>query len=707
MKEQILEVLENINKAKTLMQINDLLNLKTVDDYKEVTTAVFELVEEGKIHKTKNDEYLLLKFCTSLKSGVVKVNKAGNGFLLVEEGDDIYIFKKNLNDAIDNDLVLVDICTYHGKKEGKVIRILKRDLNNVVGEIIVKKEKIYFKPDNEKLSIDISLSRDSIKDCVEGHKVIVKINKKINNTKYVGDVIKILGHKNDPKVDIISIAYKHNIEVEFNEEVEEEIKNIPTEVFASDKLGRLDLTKKMIFTIDGDDTKDIDDAISLEEINGNYLLGVHIADVSHYVKPGSKLYETAYNRGTSCYLADTVIPMIPHKLSNGVCSLNPNVERLTQSCFMEIDKNGKVVNYSIQESVIESQIQMTYNKVNSILMNNIVPEGYGIYEKQLLKMNELAKILRKEKVSRGYIEFDLEEAKIIQDEQGRAVDVKKRERFDAEKMIEDFMIIANETVASHIYNMELPFIYRIHDLPNSEKVTDFTNFVKALGYTLNTNVTALTSKSMQAILVELKEKKEYEILSDMLLRCMKKAIYSSNNVGHFGLGSKAYSHFTSPIRRFPDLTVHRILRTYLFKNDISLSTVNQFGEELINIAEHSSQKEVGAVEAERDVDAMKMAEYMSAYIGKEYTGIISSVTGFGMFIKLENLIEGLVHISTLRGFHDYVPEILSIVSKNKDKKYRLGDTVRVKVVSSSKETGKIDFELVEEKNEHQEQKSTL
>ncbi len=707
MKEQILEILKNINKAKPLMEINDLLGYKTTQEYKELEETMKQLVSEGEIHETKNNEYILIKFCSSLKKGVVRVNKAGNGFLDYGEEKDIYIYKNNLNGAIEGDFVLADVFTYHGKKEGKVIKLLKRDLNNIIGEIVVKNNKMTFEPDNDKITLNITLLEDSLEGCVEGHKVLVKINKKVDNIHYVGEVIKIIGHKNDPGVDIISIALKHNIEIDFNEKVIEELETIPSEVEEKEFKNRLDLTKKMIFTIDGNDTKDIDDAISLEEINGNYLLGVHIADVSNYVKIGSALYETAYERGTSSYLADTVIPMIPHQLSNGICSLNPEVIRLTMSCFMEIDKKGKVVNYDIMESYIKSRKQMTYDKVNKILMEGIVPEGYEEYEKQILKMNELAKVLRKEKVERGYIEFDLDEAKIIQDETGKAVDVKRRLRFDAEKLIEDFMIVANETVAGHIYNMDLPFVYRVHDVPNSEKVEDFSNFVKALGYQLKTKTLSLTSRSMQAILSELKDKKEYEILSDMLLRSMKKAIYSSNNIGHFGLGSKMYTHFTSPIRRFPDLTVHRLLKEYLVKHNLSTESINFNNEYLIGLTEHASEREVAAVEAEREVDDMKMAEYMEDYIGEEYSGMITSVTNFGMFIKLENLIEGLVHISTLNGYFEYIPEILSLVNKDKSKRYRLGDSVKVKVTGASKEKAQIDFELVEEKDGNKKQESVL
>ena len=538
-----------------------------------------------------------------------------------------------------------------------------------------------------------------MKGCVEGHKVIISIIKEIGNRTFLGKVEKIIGHKNDPGVDILTIAAKHSIETEFSEEVKRELKNIPDEVCENDLIGRTDLTKEMIFTIDGDDTKDIDDAISVKRDGKNYVLGVHIADVSNYVKVGSALYDSAFSRGTSSYLADTVIPMIPHQLSNGICSLNPEVIRLTLSCIMTIDNNGKVISYDIFPSYIKSRKQMTYKNVNKILDENIIPEGYGEFADTLKLMHELSKILRQEKINRGYIDFGIDEAKVIQDENGKAIDIVKRIQGTGEKLIEDFMIAANETVATHISNMDLPFIYRVHDLPNAEKIEDFSNLIKQMGYQIHTNLSKITPVTMQKLLNEFRDKDEFVILSDMLLRSMKKAIYSTNNIGHFGLASKNYTHFTSPIRRFPDLTVHRLLRTYLFENRIDMETINFNAKYLIDVAEHSSETEVNSVEAERDVLDMKMAEYMDSHIGEEYEGIISGVTNFGMFVELDNLIEGLVHISTLDGFYTYVPEMLSLISANKKNKYRIGDKVKIIVTNANKNQGIIDFELVKgEKN---------
>lgn len=700
MKEKILEILKEETKGQNINEINNKLHLRGMEEITELEDNLKELVTEGVLHMSKNREYMLMSNTKSLKVGKLRINKNGNGFVECEP-EDIFVHSNDLNGAINGDFVEVEIKTRLNdpEPEGYIRNILKRDLKNVVGEMVKDKKTLAFKPDDEKLNIAVKLTKESMKGCVEGHKVIISIIKEIGNRTFLGKVEKIIGHKNDPGVDILTIAAKHSIETEFSEEVKRELKNIPDEVCENDLIGRTDLTKEMIFTIDGDDTKDIDDAISVKRDGKNYVLGVHIADVSNYVKVGSALYDSAFSRGTSSYLADTVIPMIPHQLSNGICSLNPEVIRLTISCVMTIDGNGKVISYDIFPSYIKSRKQMTYKNVNKILDENIIPEGYGEFADTLKLMHELSKILRQEKINRGYIDFGIDEAKVIQDENGKAIDIVKRVQGTGEKLIEDFMIAANETVATHISNMDLPFIYRVHDLPNAEKIEDFSNLIKQMGYQIHTNLSKITPVTMQKLLNEFRDKDEFVILSDMLLRSMKKAIYSTNNIGHFGLASKNYTHFTSPIRRFPDLTVHRLLRTYLFENRIDMETINFNAKYLIDVADHSSETEVNSVEAERDVLDMKMAEYMESHIGEEYEGIISGVTNFGMFVELDNLIEGLVHISTLDGFYTYVPEMLSLISANKKNKYRIGDRVKIIVTNANKNQGIIDFELVKgEKN---------
>ncbi|MBQ6687302.1 MAG: ribonuclease R [Bacilli bacterium] len=696
MKDKILEVLSNVYEAKTMLEINNLLNLNTVEEYQESSASVGELVNEHIIYHTNKDKYILYKNCPGLKIGKLSINKKGFGFVLLTEEDDLFIPEDKLNNAIDDDLVLAEITRNDIKKEGRIIRVLERNLSNVVGEIVEIKRKKKLKLDNDKLDIIVELDKESLKSCVDGHKVLVKLIKEIGKKKYLGKIIKILGHKADPGVDILSIAYKYGINDEFSEAVKKELERIPDEVSQTELVGRRDLTGEEIFTIDGDDTKDIDDAISIKYENGLYELGVHIADVSNYVKDNTALGQEAYDRGTSSYLADTVIPMIPHKLSNGICSLNEGVIRLTMSCVMKIDHSGKVVDYDIFPSYIKSRKKMTYKKVNDILMRNIIDPDYEVYASSLYKMNELAHILRRHKIVKGYIDFDLDEAKVVQDETGKAIDIVKRIREDGECLIEDFMIVANETVASHISNMDLPFIYRVHGEPNPDKIDDFVNLVKQMGYTLNSRVVDLSPKGMQKLLGELNDKPEFKILSSMLLRSMKKAEYSKENIGHFGLASREYTHFTSPIRRFPDLTVHRLLKSYLVEHDLSMSNIKYWENSLAQIAEHSSEREVAAVNAERDVMDMKMAEYMEDHIGEQFDGVISTVTNFGFFVELENMVEGLVHVNNLKGdYYNYVPELLSLIGETTKKQYRIGDKVRIEVIAASKENAMIDFKIVE------------
>ena len=551
------------------------------------------------------------------------------------------------------------------------------------------------KSDENKLNVQIIIEKNKTLGAVEGHKVLVKITGRIKDNKYHGEVVKILGHKNDPGVDILSIVAKYGIHDTFSDEVMKEVDELPNEVLPEEYDGRRDLRDVEIFTIDGDDTKDIDDAISIKKLdNGNYSLGVHIADVSYYVKENTKLDDEAYERGTSVYLADRVIPMLPHKLSNGICSLNPGVDRLAMSCVMEIDHKGDVVSYDIFESVIKSRKQMTYKNVNKYLEEGIVPEGYEPFTNSLSLMEELAKILRANKERRGYIDFDIDEAKIIVNDKGEAIDVKLRERGTGEKLIEDFMIAANETVASCIYFMELPFVYRVHGEPSEEKIDNFLKFISVLGYHVNGKTKDLHPKTMQNILEQLKDKKEYHILASVLLRSMQKAVYDKTNIGHYGLASKCYTHFTSPIRRYPDTTVHRLLRKYLFKHQIDNDTINYWENKLVVLTEHVSQKERDSIDCEREVDDMKMAEYMMKHIGEEFDGIISSVTSFGMFIELPNLIEGLVKLEDMKD-DTYVYDETRFCLKGTSKKkiYRLGDNVRVIVKNASKEAKTIDFEL--------------
>ena len=706
MKEKVLEVLKGEQNAVTAEELASKMNL-TVSEIEEVQGILNEMVQNGEIYYTNKGKYILFENCADLEIGEIDVHPKGFGFLLLP-GDDIHIDKNMLNGAIDGDTVIVEVTSRKPKLEGRVIRIVKRNLNNLVGEVKFIHGKPFMKLE-DKRQLVIELDTKSTKDCVDGTIVTASVIKEVRKNYYFAKVRDIIGHKDDAGVDILTIAFKHEIYPDFSESAMKETEEIPTEVSKKELEGRKDLCDKVIFTIDGADTKDIDDAISLDRNGENYILGVHIADVSHYVKEGSPLDENALQRGTSSYLADTVIPMLPHKLSNGICSLNEGVIRLTESCVMEIDKKGKVVKYDIFPSYIKSNKKMTYKDVNEILMRNVIPEGYEFFADKLREMNELAHILRKERISRGYIDFGIDEAKIICDENGRTKEVVKVVREDGEKMIEDFMIAANETVAGAIYNMDLPFIYRVHDVPSSEKIADFMKFVSALGYQVNAKLKGITPKTMQDILSQLEDKPEFLVLSSNLLRSMKKAKYQKNNIGHFGLGSECYTHFTSPIRRYPDLEVHRLLRTYLFDAKIDKDTIDKYESTLEGIAMQASDREIKAVEAEREVDDMKMAEYMEGHIGEVFEGTISGLTNFGMFVELSNLIEGLVHISTLRDdYYVYNADIMAIVGAEKKRMFRLGDKVKVKVVGASKQNKTIDFELVkDDKNGDTKQKSEI
>lgn len=699
MRDDILNILKNSDKALDLYELHDMLHINTVEGAKELTDELRKLTDEVVVYHSNKDKYMMLEK-SHLRKGVMRTNKKGFGFVEVDNmDDDIYVAQDNMNGAIHDDIVLVEITSKMNldRLEGRILKVIKRQVQRYIGEITFDaKGKGHIKLDDNKIKLNIEIPKDKTLNAVDGHKVVVELVKKLNNNlKYEGKVVEIIGHKNDPGVDILSIIYKYNINTVFPDDVKEEVANINMEVLPEEYHGRRDLRDQMIFTIDGDDTKDIDDAISIEKFaNGHYKLGVHIADVSYYVKEGSPLDNEAMERGTSVYLVDRVIPMLPHELSNGICSLNPNVDRLAISCVMEFDSTGKQLDYEIFPSVIKSRIQMTYKKVNSILEKNVVPDGYEPYADTLREMSELATILRKAKVRRGYINFDIDEAKILVDENCKPTEITVRERGVGENLIEDFMIAANECVATHIYFMNLPFIYRVHEVPKEEKIRSFLGFVSNLGYSIPGDIKDTKPTTMQRILKTLEDKPEYKILSSLLLRCMQKAVYKPVNLGHYGLASTCYTHFTSPIRRYPDTTVHRLLRTYLFENKIDNSTIRKWEEKLVYVADHSSDRERASVDCEREVEDMKMAEYMESHIGEEFDGMISSVTSFGMFVELDNLVEGLVPLRDMPDFFVYDEERMTLTGEKSHVKYTIGERVRVKVVRASKEDKTIDFEIV-------------
>ena len=693
MEEKILDIINKHNKAMTY---DEILEKLTDEEIPLLPSTLSKLIKDLKIRFTNKGKYA--KFDDkSQKIGVFAANKRGFGFVIVDgEDKDYHVSYENVNGAIDGDEVVIKVID-ESKHEAAVVRVNKRNLNNLlVGELYTKDDKNFLKLDDDKLNIIVEISSDDLEGAVPGHKIVVKIENKITKSNYYqGKVIRILGHKDDPGVDILSIAARYQINDVFPDEVIEELKSIPDEVSKEELASRKDLTGEVIFTIDGDDTKDIDDAISIKKLdNGNYLLGVHIADVSHYVKDGTALGDEAYLRGTSSYLANTVIPMLPHQLSNGICSLNPDVIRLTISCIMGIDDKGNLVDSEIFESYIKSRKQMTYKNVNKILNENIVPNGYDEFVSDLKLMEELSKIIRKNKIEKGYLDFDVPEPKIITDKNGKAIDIQRRVQDTGENLIEDFMIMANETVASTISYMDLPFIYRVHGLPDEEKIRNFLHFINILGYKIHASLKNITPKTIQNILKQLKDKKEYNILSSMLLRSMQKAIYDNVNIGHFGLASKFYTHFTSPIRRFPDLTVHRLLRSYLFNHNIDNQTIDYYNSVLPDIAKHSSEREMAATQSERDVDDMKMAEYMESHVGEVYKGVISTVTNFGVYVELDNLVEGMIKIDELDDdYYFYDESTFSLVGKRSHKRYMLGQTIDIIVDSVIKDKGLINFKL--------------
>ncbi len=696
MKERIIDILTE-NTSLTIMDINNLLSLETLDEYKTLQNNLDELVSDGIIYYSeKKKKYLLLENSHLLK-GVLDLNEKGFGFIIVGKGvKDVYVNEKNLNSAEDEDTVLFEyINKDENRPEGKIVKVIKKNLEPVVGEVIKDNGEYFVRTGKRK---DIYIPKDYLNGAVEGHVVVVE---PLKEGRRIGKITKIIGHKNDVGIDILSFVYEYNFRPDFPEEVIEELDSIPLfleENTITEELsrGRRDLREKIIFTIDGADTKDIDDAISLEkDEKGNYILGVHIADVSHYVKEGTEIDKEAYFRGTSVYLVDRVLPMLPHKLSNGICSLNENEDRLAMSCMMTIDNNGNVIHYDIYQSIIRSRKKMTYDNVNLILEENTIPDGYEEFRDILLDMYELSKILRKKMVNRGYIEFESDEAKIIVDDKCHPLEIQRRLQRSGEQLIENFMIAANETVASSIFYKNLPGIYRVHDKPNEKRLEEFLKFLSLHGYVVMGKNKVESSKDLQKILNQLEEVPEALVLHDMAIRCQAKAKYTDVNIGHFGLGSKCYSHFTSPIRRYPDLILHRLIKDYNY--NYSERVIEKNREVLPIMSEHCSEREVEAQNCERDVDDMKKAEYMMDHIGEVYEGIISGVQEFGIFVELDNTVEGLIKTENIKGdYFVYNPDMLSLIGKRTNKRYMFGDKIKVEVIGADKDKSQVDFIIYEE-----------
>lgn len=614
---------------------------------------------------------------------------------------------------MNGDKVLIDI-TQPGDPfsdrgaEGKVLEVKERAVTQVVGEFIAYNEEEiadtdlygYVLPKDKKLNgLSVFIASSGIRP-VDGSIVIAEVTHYPEHgyaKSLEGLVKKVIGHKNDPGMDIMSIIVAHGIPTAFPDEVMEEADKVPDTISDSDLKGRRDLRDSVIVTIDGEDAKDLDDAVTVEKLkNGNYFLGVHIADVSYYVTEESQMNQEAYERGTSVYLTDRVIPMLPQRLSNGICSLNPKVPRLTMSCEMEISPEGTILNHEIFQSVIQTTERMTYTAVNEIIEEQN-PETMARYSKlvpMFQEMVELHEILEKMRERRGAISFEDREAKVLVNEEGHPQDILMRTRGVGERLIESFMLAANETVAKHFTDLKLPFIYRIHEQPKEEKMQRFFDFAAMLGILVKGTKADITPKDLQRVLNQIDGKPEEAVINTMLLRSMQQARYSEDNYGHYGLAAEYYTHFTSPIRRYPDLIVHRLIRSY--ENDRSEPTQEKWSSLLPDIADHSSKMERRAVETEREVDSMKKAEFMADKIDEEYEGIISSVTKFGIFVELPNTIEGLVHINNLKqDYFHFVENHLALVGERTGLTLKIGQKVLIRVVKSDPETREIDFELIE------------
>ncbi len=705
-RDKILEFMRK--KAYNPMKQEELLaalEIKDPSQRQEFIRILEEMEAEGYIIKTKKKKYGAPERM-NLAVGILQGHQKGFAFLIPDVGtvdNDVFIPVENLNGAMHKDRVVVRLTRRGGedrRNEGEVIRIIKRGHQRIVGTFENSKNFGFVIPDDQRIKQDIFIPKTETMGAQNDFKVVVEITQYPEPQRNPeGRIIEILGHKNDLGTDILSIIRKYELPEEFPPEVLKQANKIPNEVREEDLKGRKDLRDKRIFTIDGSDAKDLDDAVSIEVLkNGNYLLGVHIADVSHYVFENSPLDREALGRGTSVYLVDRVIPMLPPKLSNGICSLNPGVDRLTMSCFMEINPKGKVIKHEITKSVINSKKRMTYEDVTRILEDQD-PELMAEYNDlvdDIKKMEELALILReKRRMSRGAIDFDFDEAKIILDEEGKPIDIIRYERRISNRIIEEFMLVCNETIAEHMYWTAYPFVYRVHEDPDEEKLKEFNNFIHNFGYHLRMG-TNIHPKELQDLLDKIKGSPQENVISRLMLRTMKQARYAPTNFGHFGLAAKYYTHFTSPIRRYPDLMIHRIISEMLF-NKLTEDRIKKLNKRLVEISQQSSMRERIAEEAERETDDLKKAEYMAERIGEHFEGVISGVTSFGMFVELKNTVEGLVRVSSMDDdYYQYDEKHHQFIGERTKKTYRLGEKVTIQVIKVDIAHGQIDFMLVED-----------
>ncbi|WP_374709341.1 ribonuclease R [Desmospora profundinema] len=704
-------MLKKAYKPLTAEELLQTFQLEWSAEQDRFQALLHRLEEEGKIVKTRTDRYGVPERL-NLVRGRLQGNAKGFGFVIPEEGMpydfDVFIHGNDMNGAMDSDTVLARIHNHQkdGRRpEGEVVRILKRGRTQVVGTYTDSKHFGFVMADDKRLPNDIFIPKEAKGKAREGDKVVARIVRYPNGRKSAeGQVVEVLGHKGDPGVDILSVIRKYQLPEAFPEDVLAEAERVPDTISEEEIRGRQDLRNRRMVTIDGADAKDLDDAVSVERLeNGNIRLGVHIADVSHYVKAGSALDREAYERGTSVYLVDRVIPMLPQRLSNGICSLNPQVDRLTLTCDMEMDGKGNVVRHAIYPSVIRTDERMTYSDVKKILVDKdeALIEQYQPLVDDFRLMNKLSEILRQRRFNRGAIDFNFSEAKIIVDEQGKPIDIVKRPRTVAEMLIEEFMLAANETVSEHFYKAKIPFLYRIHEHPDPDKLQSFFEFITLFGYTAKGRASDIKPRVLQQLLEKVEGKPEETVISTVMLRSMQQAKYSPDCLGHFGLAAPFYSHFTSPIRRYPDLVIHRIMReTFEKGEDMSGDRKAEWKEWLPEAAKHSSERERLAIDAERDTNDLKKAEFMQDKVGETFEGIISSVTSFGVFIELENTVEGMVHVSYMTDdYYHFDEATYSMTGERTGKRYNIGDAVTVKVTGVNLDEHKVDFELVEEDGE--------
>lgn len=671
------------------------------EEKNEFDSLIDELISEGKLVETKKGK-IMDSEKLGLFAGEFLGNQKGFGFVRLEnsDGNDVFIPAGAVNGAMHKDKVLIRITapSERGKRaEGEVIKVLEKAKGNIVGTFELLKGFGFVVCDDRKTE-DIFIPKEKTKGAVTGSKVVVKITKtRENGRSPEGEITEVIGYIDDPGVDILSVIKQFDLPLEFPQEVMEQIENIHLEVLPEETEGREDLRDWVTVTIDGDDSKDFDDAVSLEMTdNGNYRLGVHIADVTHYVTEGSPLDEEALERGTSYYLVDRVIPMLPHKLSNGICSLNPDEDRLTLSCIMEINKHGELVDHKICKSVIHSHCRMTYTKVNNVIEHNDPDqcEEYKEFVTMLRLMNELRVILNEKRKKRGSVNFDFPETKIILDENGKVTDIKPYERNLATNLIEEFMLVCNETVAEDYYWQSVPFVFRNHECPDEEKIESLKQIIKSFGYYIK-GQNEIHPKEIQQLIEKISGTSEEHVISRLVLRSMKQAKYQSENYGHFGLAAQYYCHFTSPIRRYPDLQIHRIIKESM-DGKMTDSRRKRYEKILPAVANRCSVMERLADDAERETDKLKMVEYMSGKIGEEFEGIISGLTSWGIYVELPNTVEGMVSVNSMDDdYYTYEEKNLLYRGENTGKVYKMGDNVKVKVLKTDSQLRTIDFGFVE------------